>query len=366
MPGEQFVYRFVAEDAGTYWYHSHQVSHEQVRRGLLGALVIQPEVPDPEVQEAARGPAPVRRRGDGQRRGGHDHRRRRARPAVRVRVVNTNNGLASVWVTGAPYRVLAVDGCDVNEPGEIEDEKYGLPAGGRFDLGFVVPEDGMRVDFAGATAMVFGGDPTGGDGPRAPRRPSTCCPTARRPSSTSTQRAGPAVRLPHRPAPRLPGRPARPVVDDQRPPVPGHPDVHGQEGDVVVFEIDNRSGENHPMHLHGHHAVVLSRDGEPATGSPVVGRLPRGQGRRDLRDRVRGRQPRHLDGPLPQPAARGGGAGRPPDVHRRGVVVPGRRQARATSPSDPAGSADDTQPTRIGISISSDVSEPCRPTRLIS
>ena len=36
MPGETFVYRFVADQAGTYWYHSHQVSHQQVRRGLLG------------------------------------------------------------------------------------------------------------------------------------------------------------------------------------------------------------------------------------------------------------------------------------------------------------------------------------------
>lgn len=27
-------------------------------------------------------------------------------------------------------------------------------------------------------------------------------------------------------------------------------------------------GEVHPMHLHGHHAVVLSRNGVPATGSP--------------------------------------------------------------------------------------------------
>ncbi len=43
LPGEQYVYRFVAEDAGTYWYHSHQISHEQVRRGLLGALVVHPE-----------------------------------------------------------------------------------------------------------------------------------------------------------------------------------------------------------------------------------------------------------------------------------------------------------------------------------
>ena len=41
-----------------------------------------------------------------------------------------------------------------------------------------------------------------------------------------------------------------------------------EEGDVVVFRIENNSGKAHPMHLHGHHAVVLSRDGTPATGSP--------------------------------------------------------------------------------------------------
>jgi FtsP/CotA-like multicopper oxidase with cupredoxin domain len=41
-----------------------------------------------------------------------------------------------------------------------------------------------------------------------------------------------------------------------------------RRGDVVVVRIDNHSGEVHPMHLHGHHAVVLSRNGEAATGSP--------------------------------------------------------------------------------------------------
>ena len=42
MPGESFTYRFVAERAGTYWYHAHQVSHEQVRKGVLGAVVVEP------------------------------------------------------------------------------------------------------------------------------------------------------------------------------------------------------------------------------------------------------------------------------------------------------------------------------------
>jgi FtsP/CotA-like multicopper oxidase with cupredoxin domain len=40
------------------------------------------------------------------------------------------------------------------------------------------------------------------------------------------------------------------------------------EGDVVRMRIENHSGDVHPMHLHGHHAVVLARDGSPATGSP--------------------------------------------------------------------------------------------------
>jgi FtsP/CotA-like multicopper oxidase with cupredoxin domain len=40
------------------------------------------------------------------------------------------------------------------------------------------------------------------------------------------------------------------------------------QGDVVVMHVSNDSGEAHPMHLHGHHAVVLARNGAPATGSP--------------------------------------------------------------------------------------------------
>jgi FtsP/CotA-like multicopper oxidase with cupredoxin domain len=41
-----------------------------------------------------------------------------------------------------------------------------------------------------------------------------------------------------------------------------------REGEVATMRIENVSGQVHPMHLHGHRAVVLSRNGEPATGSP--------------------------------------------------------------------------------------------------
>ena len=40
-PGETFTYRFVPPDAGTFWYHPHIRSWEQVARGLYGALVVE-------------------------------------------------------------------------------------------------------------------------------------------------------------------------------------------------------------------------------------------------------------------------------------------------------------------------------------
>jgi hypothetical protein len=39
-------------------------------------------------------------------------------------------------------------------------------------------------------------------------------------------------------------------------------------GELLRVEIVNDTGSAHPMHLHGHHALVLSRDGQPSTGSP--------------------------------------------------------------------------------------------------
>jgi FtsP/CotA-like multicopper oxidase with cupredoxin domain len=46
-PRETFTYEFDAVDAGTFWYHPHQRSFEQVGRGLYGPLIIE-------------GPAPLR------------------------------------------------------------------------------------------------------------------------------------------------------------------------------------------------------------------------------------------------------------------------------------------------------------------
>ncbi|WP_281992380.1 multicopper oxidase family protein [Sulfitobacter geojensis] len=44
-PGDTFDYDFVAPDPGTYWYHSHNRSTEQVARGLAGPLIVEDREP---------------------------------------------------------------------------------------------------------------------------------------------------------------------------------------------------------------------------------------------------------------------------------------------------------------------------------
>ena len=39
-------------------------------------------------------------------------------------------------------------------------------------------------------------------------------------------------------------------------------------GDLVRISITTEPARVHPMHLHGHHMLVLSRDGVPVSGSP--------------------------------------------------------------------------------------------------
>jgi FtsP/CotA-like multicopper oxidase with cupredoxin domain len=50
-PGTDFTYRFRTPDSGTYWYHPHQSSFEQVPRGLYGALIVEEDRPVPVDRE---------------------------------------------------------------------------------------------------------------------------------------------------------------------------------------------------------------------------------------------------------------------------------------------------------------------------
>lgn len=50
-PGGFFDYDFVAPDAGTYWYHAHDHSWAQVGRGLYGPLIVEDDQRHPGIDE---------------------------------------------------------------------------------------------------------------------------------------------------------------------------------------------------------------------------------------------------------------------------------------------------------------------------
>lgn len=45
LPGEYFDYDFITPDAGSYWYHPHTASSEQLGRGLVGPLIVEEREP---------------------------------------------------------------------------------------------------------------------------------------------------------------------------------------------------------------------------------------------------------------------------------------------------------------------------------
>ena len=284
------TYRFIAGQVGTFWYHSHQVSHEQVLRGLLGALVITPTkaIPAADTAKAGGGSSPGANVLDAlalvhlyggirtvNGRSGDTPVAAAPGSRVRVRVINTDNGPMSAWVSGAAYRLVAVDGTDLHGPTLVSDAALVVTAGGRADVEVQLPADGsaVRVELGGNAALVLGpaGPPTGNAATR----------TARPKQSLDLLTYGSPAPLGFDPAKAkrhfdyVIGR--RPGFVGGRPgiwwTINGHlfPDVPMfvvAEGDVVRMRVENGSGEVHPMHLHGHHAVVLSRNGVPSTGSP--------------------------------------------------------------------------------------------------
>ena len=131
--GGEFTYRFVADRAGSFWYHSHQVSNPQVAGGLLGSLIVTPTsgIAQPvDVSAIAHTYGGVRTIN-----GKAEDLRVPARPGqrVRVRVTNTDNGPMKVWTSGS-YRLLAIDATEVNRPSDISGREVTLTAGARADI----------------------------------------------------------------------------------------------------------------------------------------------------------------------------------------------------------------------------------------
>jgi len=269
MPGERYTYRFRADQLGTFWYHSHQVSSKQVKRGLYGAFVIEPRTKAKGLDLAVvahdfSGRAAM---------GSHDGVQRRpvrVGTDVRLRLVNTNSSPERFYVT-SPFRVLAIDGADLNGPTAIQDQMLVLGGGARYDVGIRMPQQSVRVGIGRSpTALILdpgGAETTAAEEPDVDFDPlgyGTPKPTLLATTSDfdRTFRMDIGKRIGF-----VKGRPGNHWAVNGKV-FPKTPMYMVRRGDLVKMRITNSSGTVHPMHLHGHHLLVLSRDGKRNIGSP--------------------------------------------------------------------------------------------------
>ncbi len=290
MPGESHTYRFVAEQVGTFWYHSHQHSKEAVQRGLFGPLIVEPAVEQAADADAAIDAAEstditvMTHLWDdaGFAIGDSDIVRREAvapGTAVRMRLINTDDWvLQSYELHGAPYRVVAIDGTPLgaatrNQNEWLSDTRLTLTTGGRYDIEFVMPDQPVFLAVGHARKLGVLMSPDG----------SSAMP-ALEPVKDEFDplRYGEHADLPW-PIDQGFDRSFEIVLDNKLgffngrlnmlytmngEVFPNTPMLMVREGELVKTAIINRGSVDHPMHLHGHHMLVLSKNGEVASGSP--------------------------------------------------------------------------------------------------
>ena len=308
-PGEAFEYAFTVPDAGTFWYHPHNRSWEQVARGLQGVLIVDEPEPPAVDQDIVLVVDDWRLTKEGQideASFGHLHdwshagrlgneltingRPRfdvpvRAGERLRVRVVNTANArIMNLRFEKHGLTLIAVDGQPV-EPRLVPDGAFPLGPGQRVDLMIDMSLDpGSR---AAITEVTGGGRLVAGEFIYA---------------AGAVARVHPLdapVRLAANPLPtRLnlddaarvdllmeggamggmagaihEGKPMtiRELVREKRMAwafngVAGMsetPLVSAKRGETVVIHMRNQTAWPHAMNLHGHHVRELARSGVP-------------------------------------------------------------------------------------------------------
>jgi FtsP/CotA-like multicopper oxidase with cupredoxin domain len=301
QPGGRFLYEFDLPDAGTYWYHPHLGSPEQVGRGLYGALIVEEREPpavdrdvvwvlsDWRLDRQARIAGDFRSFMDSSHAGRigntvtvngavREHFAVRTGERIRLRLINASNArIYGLRFEGHEPALIAFDGQPV-EPRTLGSEALVLGPAQRADILLDCRADpGSRhrviddfyarsayrlldLDYSEARGSGLAGRPIDRLAPNPWPRPDVAGAQAHRIVFGGGMMGG---------MPMQAMRPGlfwtvngRPVADDG----------HGHEPLLVLargrsyrLELVNETAWHHPIHLHGHVFQILRRN-EAARG----------------------------------------------------------------------------------------------------
>jgi len=290
QPGGTFVYELTPKDAGTFWFHPHVRSSEQVERGLYGVLIVEDKEPPPYTKDVVwliddwllDESGQIRPEFNTRHDLAHDGRwgnlitvngktdevlRVRPGERIRLRLLNTSNGRVVLPdFPGLDARLIASDGMYLSEPKSAAGHE--LAPGNRMDVDLSFPQslsEPIRVfdRFYARRAnhladIVVEGDPIDTPAFASPAR-------AHVPVWAS------ALDVPEHHAFKLNARSGGPfglewTIDERA--FAGHSAGHHaaltlERGRFYRLRFINESARLHPIHLHGMFFRLLARNGGP-------------------------------------------------------------------------------------------------------
>lgn len=329
QPGETFTYEFTATVPGTYMYHTHQEAVNQMDKGLYGSFIVEPKektydrdytlmldewMSNQEEAESMSedmegmdhssmsgmkdtGSTGNQEQNDASESMEHDMStydiftmngksgdaveplKVKEGETVRIRLANVGYISHNIHLHGHDFKVVAIDGQNLNEPQEIKDQLISIAPGERYDIEFIANNPGewyleCHGDMEGTEGMkaliqyegINESNDQSNQGEDLPVFEYTNYGSTEAGEFTLNQEYDVEYKM------DLNGNNTENIWSINGKSFPNTDGLNVKEGDLVKVTLVNNSpeGVDHPMHLHGHFFQVLSKNGKPVEGSPII------------------------------------------------------------------------------------------------
>lgn len=332
QPGKSFTYEFTASVPGTYMYHTHQDGVNQLDKGLYGSFIVEPKEKtydkdytlmldewmsdsegmdnqmsgmDHSSMSGMEDPSNMGSNGDQKSENGEsqaqlDHDMSmydiftingksgdsikpltvKKGEKIRLRLINIGFMSHKIHLHGHNYKVVAIDGQELNKPQEIKDQLISIAPGERYDIEFTANNPGNWL-------IECHGDMEGSDGMKTVINYEGV--------KDKTDQSNQLEDLPvFSFASYGENTKAKYSLDQEYDleytmdlntammdgmnmftingkSFPETDAINVKKGDLVKVKLINNSPTgDHPMHLHGHFFQVLSKNGKLIEGSPII------------------------------------------------------------------------------------------------
>lgn len=331
QPGESFTYEFTASVPGTYMYHTHQDGVNQLDKGLYGSFIVEPKEKTYDkdftlmLDEWMSKPTEMASQMSGMdhsNMSGMDHGNSSTNneqhsdsqdgqapmthdmsmydiftingksgesikplsvkkgEKVRLRLINIGFLSHNIHLHGHKFKVVAIDGQELNEPQEIQDQLVAIAPGERYDIEFTANNPGkwfledhgdMNGTVGMKTVISYEGAADTADQSNQQENLPVFNFNSYGKNTESKFTLNQKYDVEYTMDLNTAQKDGNTFYTINGKSFPNTEAIQVKKGDKVKVKLVNNSPTgDHPMHLHGHFFQVLSNNGVPFEGSPII------------------------------------------------------------------------------------------------